>query len=136
MDPGITAALAAGLASYAGYALGISGAWLNVVAIGSIAVLGLVNIIGLTLGSGLMQALTVLNLGALALIIVLALVLQAGSWTNFLPLIAQHPGSKPLPGALAIAFVGAFFAFGGWWEISKLAGEARDPARTLPRALA
>src|SRR4029077_14681552 len=23
-----------------------------------------------------------------------------------------------------------------WWEISKLAGEARDPARTLPRALA
>jgi APA family basic amino acid/polyamine antiporter len=32
--------------------------------------------------------------------------------------------------------VGAFFAFGGWWEISKLAGEARDPGRTLPRALA
>jgi APA family basic amino acid/polyamine antiporter len=32
--------------------------------------------------------------------------------------------------------VGAFFAFGGWWEISKLAGEARDPERTVPRALA
>ncbi|MGE5142184.1 MAG: APC family permease, partial [Acidobacteriota bacterium] len=30
----------------------------------------------------------------------------------------------------------AFFAFGGWWEISKLAGEAKDPARTVPRALA
>jgi APA family basic amino acid/polyamine antiporter len=30
----------------------------------------------------------------------------------------------------------AFFAFGGWWDLSKLAGEVRDPAHTLPRALA
>ena len=136
MDPGITAALAAGLASYVGYALGVTGVWLKVIAIGSIAVLGVVNIIGLKLGSGLMQGLTALKLGALALIIVLALGLQAGSWSNFVPLVAQHPGSKPLPEALAGAFVGAFFAFGGWWEISKLTGETRDPARTLPRALA
>ena len=31
--------------------------------------------------------------------------------------------------------VGAFFSFGGWWDVSKIAGEVRDPARTLPRAL-
>ncbi|MFN2571467.1 MAG: APC family permease [Gemmatimonadales bacterium] len=136
MDPGITAALAAGLASYVGYATGIGGVWLKVIAISSIAVLGVVNIIGVKLGSGLMQGLTALKVGALALIIVLALALQAGSWANFVPLLAQHPGSQPLPGALAGAFVGAFFAFGGWWEIPKLAGEARDPARTVPRALA
>jgi APA family basic amino acid/polyamine antiporter len=30
----------------------------------------------------------------------------------------------------------AFFSFGGWWEAAKLAGEVRDPGRTLPRALA
>src|SRR5213078_4301861 len=40
MDPGITAALGAGLAGYLGYALGISGVWLKVIAIGAIAVLG------------------------------------------------------------------------------------------------
>jgi len=62
--------------------------------------------------------------------------LQVGNWSNFVPFFAQHAGSDPLPGAFAPALVGAFFAFGGWWEISKLAGEARDPARTLPRALA
>src|SRR5437016_9931410 len=39
MDPGITAALAAGLASYVGYALGVSGVWLTVVAFGSFVVL-------------------------------------------------------------------------------------------------
>jgi len=84
----------------------------------------------------LMQWLTALKLGALGLITVLALVMQAGQWSNFVPFVAQHAGSDPLPGALAPALVGAFFAFGGWWEISKLTGEARDPARTVPRALA
>jgi len=136
MDPGITAALAAGLASYVGYALGISGLSLKLVAIGSILAMAAVNIAGLRLGSGLMQGLTALKLGALALIAVLAFALHAGSWSNFIPFVAQHASSAPLPGALAPALVGAFFAFGGWWEISKLAGEARDPAHTLPRALA
>src|SRR2546425_164575 len=136
MDPGITAALAAGLASYVGYAVAVSGLWLKVIAIGSILAIAAVNIVGLRLGSGLMQGLTALKLGALAVIAVLAFSLHAGSWSNFVPFFAQHPGSDPLPGALAPALVGAFFAFGGWWEISKLAGEARDPARTLPRALA
>jgi APA family basic amino acid/polyamine antiporter len=31
--------------------------------------------------------------------------------------------------------VGAFFSFGGWWDVSKLAGEVRDPGHTLPRAM-
>src|SRR5438552_5106436 len=136
MDPGITAALAVGLASYVGYALGLAGATLKLIAIGTILILAAVNVAGLKLGSGLMQCLTALKLGALGLIAVLALVMRAGHWSNFVPFVAQRAGSDPLPGALAPALVGAFFAFGGWWEISKLAGEARDPARTVPRALA
>ena len=32
------------------------------------------------------------------------------------------------------ALVSAFFSFGGWWDLSKLGGEVREPARTLPRA--
>ena len=31
--------------------------------------------------------------------------------------------------------VGAFYSFGGWWEVSKIAGEVRDPGRTLQRAM-
>jgi len=136
MDPGITAALAVGLASYVGYALGLAGASLKLIAIGTILLLAAINIAGLRFGSGLMQWLTALKLGALGLLAVLALVTRAGQWSNFVPFVAQRPGSDALPGALAPALVGAFFAFGGWWEISKLAGEARDPARTVPRALA
>jgi basic amino acid/polyamine antiporter, APA family len=136
MDPGITALLGMGLAGYVGYAFGWSGPILKAVAIGTIAIMALISIGGLQLSSRLMQWLTALKVGALALIAVLALGLGAGSWSHFVPFVAQRAGSDPLPGALAPALVGAFFAFGGWWEIAKLAGEARDPARTVPRALA
>jgi APA family basic amino acid/polyamine antiporter len=135
MDPGITAALAVGLASYVGYALGLAGPALKLIAIGTILVLAAVSIAGVRIGSRVMQWLTALKVGSLGLIAVLALALHAGQWSNFVPFVAQRAGSDPLPGALAPALVGAFFAFGGWWEIPKLAGEARDPARTLPRAL-
>src|SRR5436190_10875543 len=136
MDPGITAALAVGLASYVGYALGVSGVSLKLIAIGTILLLAAVNVAGVRLGARLVQWLTALKIGALALMAIVALVLRAGNWANFVPFVAQRAGSDPLPGALAPALVGAFFAFGGWWEISKLAGEAREPARTVPRALA
>ena len=136
MDPGITAALAVGLASYVGYLTGLTGGALKVIAIASIFALAVVNIVGVRLGSRVMQWLTALKLGALSAIVILAIALGAGSWHHFLPLVAQHAGATPMPGALAPAFIGAFFAFGGWWEIGKLAGETRDPARVLPRALA
>src|SRR3989449_7971954 len=136
MDPGITAALAVGLAGYVGYALGVAGVSLKIIAIGAILTLAAVNVIGLRFGSRVMQWLTALNLGSLGLIAVLALALRAGSWSNLVPFVAQRAGSDPLPVALAAGLVGAFFAFGGWWEIPKLAGEAREPARTVPRALA
>ncbi|HKW48988.1 MAG TPA: amino acid permease, partial [Gemmatimonadaceae bacterium] len=136
MDPGITAALAVGLASYVGYIAHLSALGERLVGIAAIAVGALVSMSGISFSARVMQWLTAFKLGALALIAVLAFSLGAGRWTNFLPLVAQRAGSDSLPGALAPALVGAFFAFGGWWEIGKLAGEARDPERTLPRALA
>jgi len=136
MEPGITALLAAALASYVGYALGITGVALKGVAVGSVLILAAVSMLGIRLGARVMQWLMILKIGALALIAVLALALHAGNWSHFVPFIAQRPGSDPLPGALAPAMIGGFFAFGGWWEITKLGGEAKDPARTMPRALA
>lgn len=136
MDPGITAALAVGLTSYVGYLTTLSPWGMKLLALGLVAVLAAANILGLRLGAGLIRWLTALKLGALAAIIVTALALRAGHWDHFLPLLEQRPGSDPLLSALAGALVGAFFAFGGWWEVAKMAGEARDPGRTVPRALA
>jgi APA family basic amino acid/polyamine antiporter len=135
MDPGITAALAVGLASYVGYIFALSPATLKVVAIASIFLVALINVRGVRLGSWLIRWLTVIKLGLLALVIIWGFGLRVGNWSNFTPLVAQRPGSEALLGALAGGIVGAFFSFGGWWDLSKLAGEVRDPERTLPRAL-
>ncbi|MDX6442937.1 MAG: basic amino acid/polyamine antiporter, family [Blastocatellia bacterium] len=135
MDPGLTAALAMGMAGYVGYIFKLSGTALKAVAIGSIVFVALVNIRGVRLGGGLIRWLTILKLGLLGLVIVWGFGSRAGHWSNFTPLVAQRPGSEALLGALAGALVGAFFSFGGWWDLSKVAGEVRDPEKALPRAL-
>jgi APA family basic amino acid/polyamine antiporter len=58
-----------------------------------------------------------------------------GDWSNLAPFWSQRPGAEPLLSALGVGLIGAFFSFAGWWDASKIAGELRDPRRTLPRAL-
>ena len=41
-----------------------------------------------------------------------------------------------LASGLAAAFVAVLFTIGGWQQMNMVAGEIRDPARTIPRALA
>jgi APA family basic amino acid/polyamine antiporter len=136
MDPGLTAALAIGLAGYAGYIIHLSPLGAKAVALAAIWALAAANIFGLKLGAALMRWLTFLKLGLLTLIILWATLGRRGDWANLLPLVAQREASAPLAGALAGGMVAAFFSFGGWWDLSKLAGEVREPAKTLPRALA
>ena len=135
MDPGLTAALAVGLASYVGYIFDVATVVPRTIAIITILAVAAVNVRGVKLGAGLVRLLTVLKLGLLGLIIVWSFGTQAGQWSNFKPLVAQRVGSEPLLVGLAGGVVVAFFSFGGWWDLSKLAGEVRDPQRTLPRAL-
>ncbi len=135
MDPGITAALATGLGQYAGYVTGLSPAGAKAVGIVSILLLAAANIMGVRTGAWLMRWLTVLKLGLLLFVLAWGFVFGLGDWSHFTPFVAQKEGSAPLLVALAGGMVAAFFSFAGWWEVSKLAGEVREPARTLPRAL-
>ena len=135
MDPGITAALAVGMAGYAGYSLNLSPWAVKSVAVGAILLLSAMNIKGVRVGAWLLRWLTLLKLALLILILVWGFGFQLGDWSNFTPFVAQRAQSAPLLGALAGGMVAAFFSFGGWWDAGKMAGEVRDPARTLPRAL-
>ncbi|MDT7540233.1 MAG: basic amino acid/polyamine antiporter, family [Acidobacteriota bacterium] len=136
MDPGLTAALAVGLAGYVGYSFDLSPLGIKLVAVSSIIALAAVNIRGVRLGAWFVGWLTVLKLGALGCILVWGFAFRLGDWSNFTPFIARRAGSMPLAGALAGGMVAAFFSFGGWWDVSKVAGEVRRPSYTLPRALA
>jgi APA family basic amino acid/polyamine antiporter len=134
MDPGLTAAIATGAASYVGYGLHLSARGNQVVAIAAIILLALVNIRGVRIGAWFVRWLTILKVGFLGSLVLLAFIGQKGDWSNFVPFVAQRTGSRPLPEALAIGVVGSFFAFAGWLDVSKLAGEVRDPDKTMPRA--
>jgi len=135
MDPGLTAALAVGLATYAGYGLKLSPWGIKVLAIVTIIVVALINIRGVRLGAGFIRTLTFLKLGLLAFILLWGFGFQLGDWSNFTPFVARRANSAPLIAALAGGIVGAFFSFAGWWDLGKLAGEVKNPGRTLPRAL-
>jgi APA family basic amino acid/polyamine antiporter len=134
-DPGLTALFATGMAGAFGDAVGLGPWGVKAVAVGSILAVAAVNAAGVTLGAVLLRGLAGLKLGLLGLIVVWGVGLGRGDWSNLLPLVAQRPGSDPLPKALAGAMVLAFFSFAGWWDLNKLAGEVRDPRRVLPRAL-
>jgi basic amino acid/polyamine antiporter, APA family len=135
MDPGITAALAAGLAGYTIYLLGLSAAWTKIVAALVIVFVAAINIVGVRAGGRLVRWLTILKLGTLAFIPLWGFALGLGDWSHFTPIFGRPPDSASLAGAIAGALVAAFFSFGGWWDLSKLAGEVRDPSRNLPLAL-
>jgi APA family basic amino acid/polyamine antiporter len=135
MDPGITAALATGLASYIAYLWPMSNAATRAVAIGAIAGFAVVHATGVRLGMRLLTTIAVLKIVLVGVLTMAAITSPAATWDHFVPLVARHPGAPPLLGAVAGAFVAAFFSFGGWWEVTKIAGEVRDPDRTLPRAL-
>ncbi len=135
MDPGITAALAAGLAGYVAYVIPMGDVGMRLVAIAAIATFAAVHIAGVTLGVRLLTAIAVLKVVLVAALTVAAFSSPAADWNHFVPFVARHPGAPPLVGAAAGSFVAAFFSFGGWWEVTRIAGEVRDPSWTLPRAL-
>ncbi|HEX8845680.1 MAG TPA: amino acid permease [Pyrinomonadaceae bacterium] len=135
LDPGLTATFAVGLASYSSYIVPLSPLAMKLLAIGTILILAVVNILGVRVSVGLMQALMFLKIGLLLFIVFWGFGSGLGDWGNFVPFTAQRPGSESLLPALAGACVLAFFSFAGWWDLTKVAGEARDPRRTLPRAL-
>ena len=136
MDPGLTAALATGLAGYAAALVPMGDAGQKGVAMAVILLLALISALGVRVAGSMMRLLTGLKLLLLGTIILWGFASARGSWSNFEPFVEQRPGSAPLFAGLAAGLIGAFFSFGGFWDVAKIGGEIRNPTRTLPRALA
>ena len=134
MDPGLTAALAAGLTSYLPYVVDVGPRGQLGAGIAIIVGLALVNIAGVRLGVRVMALLSVAKLALLAFVILAGVLAPSGDWGHFVPLVHRPADAPPIVGALASAIVSAFFSFGGWWEAGRMAGEVRDAERILPRA--
>ena len=114
-----------GSASYAGFTP-LSPLEARLVGIAAIVGIAAVNILGVRMGARLLRALAFVKVGSLLFIVLWAFLGGLGDWSNLLPLAPRRPGSAPLFSALAGGMVAGFFSFGGWWDMSKMAGEVRD----------
>jgi basic amino acid/polyamine antiporter, APA family len=134
MYPGVAASLCVGTMPYLQALLPIP-AWL-VPALPAVilASLGAVNYIGMRLSSSLMTLLNWLKIPVLIALVTWAWASGHATAANLAPLAERRAGSDPLGAAIAGAAVSAFFCFGGWWEAGKIAGQVRNPQRTLPIA--
>jgi amino acid transporter len=104
--------------------------WIAAIAI---ALTATFNYIGVRWG-GLVQNVTTLAKYA-GLVVIVAVALAMGlpqTGGHFTP--ATPPGSFSIA-PFGLALVGVLWAFDGWADLSFVAGEVKDPRRTLPRAL-
>lgn len=135
MDPGVTAALAAGASQYATLLWPAFAGSERLVAVVLVWSLALCNMAGLTFGARVFGLMTILKLCTLLGIVVLAVSTGRGDWAHFTTPVPRPALAPPIGEALALGLVSVFFSFGGFWETSRMAAEVRDPRRTLPLAL-
>jgi len=136
ISSGAIAAVAMGFAGYLGrfVALTAVGGPIGVAAI-TIVALTATNILGIRPGVAVQNVLTVAKIAALAGLIVGGIVLVWGG-AGVASAPAAVPAAPPLARGFASAFVAVLFTIGGWQQMNMIAGEIRDPARNIPRALA
>ncbi len=141
MYPGVAAALAVGAAPYVAQLLpaatlhGRPGqAGLAAVPALLLCLFGVINFTGTRFSASVMSFVNGFKLLILFALVGWAVASGHAHVSNLLPLGVRRPGSDALFPAIAGGVMSAFFSFGGWWEAGKVAGEIRNPKRTLPLA--
>jgi len=130
--PGSVAAVAITFADYLCKAAGLSTAWVTPVGVAAIVFIVGVNFTGIRAGAMLQNVFAVLKLAAVALLVAVGLVLAHGHLGGVLATDTTRTVSS---GAFVGALLPVLFTYGGFHYLNDLAGEVRDPQRTLPRAL-
>lgn len=101
-----------------------------------IVVLTLVNYLGVRFGGTVQNVFTVLKVAAILFLVAAGFASGAGSFEHVVqPAAAGIPTGGALVLAIVAAMSGAFWAYDGWNNITYIAGEVRQPQRTVPRAL-
>jgi APA family basic amino acid/polyamine antiporter len=132
MHTGIIAALATVFARYAATFVPLGDRGLKVTAVALILALSAVNILGVRHGGRVQTLATGAKLLAIAALSFAGLfVVLSGRVTR--PAVA--PAGPVSARGFVLALAAGLFAYGGWHMVTYTAGETRDPARTLPRAL-
>jgi APA family basic amino acid/polyamine antiporter len=90
-----------------------------------------VHALGVGPAGAFQRALTIAKVGGVALLVALGVTFGSGDWSH----LGERAQAAPGVGTACAAFVFVLWTFSGWNAAAYLAGEVRDPARAVPRAL-
>src|SRR5262249_10618277 len=94
----------------------------------------LVNVVGLLPAARLQNLLTTVKIATILCFIVLGAIFGHGDWAHF-TMPAARTSSNSLPAQFVVSLLFVYFGYSGWNAATYVAGELREPERTLPRAL-
>jgi basic amino acid/polyamine antiporter, APA family len=129
IDAGAAATLGVAFGIYAAGFVPLSAIDQKVLAGVVIAVLTVINILGVKKGTAVQTLFTIAKVGGLVVIIGCAI---------FLPPLAPAVAAHPLPSphttfnTFGVALVGVLWAYQGWHQLSYTAGEVKNPSKVLP----
>lgn len=106
--------------------------WVHYVAAIAIAVMGILNYVGVKWGTLVQNSLTVLKCAGLLGIEIVALAALPRTGGHFTPVAPA--GSFGFV-AFALALTSVLWVYDGWADVSFVGGEVKDPERNLPRVL-
>ena len=128
------AAVGVAFAEYLKFFYTISDLAVKEIAIFSIILLTIINIVDVKSGARFQNVFTFAKLGAILGVILLGLFLEGGSTQNFSPLFTDRPPLS-LIGPLGLAMVAVLWTFDGWIFVTYVAGEVKNPKRNIPLSL-
>ncbi len=104
----------------------------QLVAAASIALITAINYVGVNSGNAVNVVLTVVKVGMLVLLPILALVYLRGD-PVFTPVVPAS-AARPLA-SFGVIMIAVMWTYEGWYYVAFAAGEIQNAARTVPRAL-
>jgi APA family basic amino acid/polyamine antiporter len=131
--PSALGALAMVFAGYTGTFAHLSDTGIRVVAAAAIAIVGATNIRSVVWGASLENVTTAAKVLALVALVAVAFLFGgAGGGGALASPLRFEPTTW---GGFGVALIAVLWAYDGWADLTFMAGEVRDPSRTLPRAL-
>ncbi len=134
IKPGAIATITTGVAIYFGELVPLSPLGIKLVAIVVIILLSSIHYRGVRLGSNIQNFLTALKVLLISGLIVLGLTSGASDWS----LLTSGGGggfNLGMLSAMGIALAAILWTYDGWADICYMAGEVKDPGRSIPRAI-
>lgn len=132
-NTGALGALAIAFSTYFGYFVPLDENGTLAVAIGGIIIVTVINVLGVKAGGIFSDVFTILKLAGIGVLVVAGFGWGSAATTDLFSSLTIGEGG--LTSALTLAAVSVLWSYGGWQHATFTAAEAKDPQRTVPRAL-